>query len=116
MKKEYLFVYGSLKKEYNNYYAKFLRKNSLFLKEGYITGKIFQISWYVGLKKSIFKKDKVFGEIYLIKNPKKVFKILDRYEEASKYNIKGYEYKRAKSIVYLNRKKIKAWVYFYKNS
>jgi len=116
MKNEYLFVYGTLQSDLNNFYAKFLRKNALVIGKGYIKGKKYQASCYLGVKKSIYKKDRVWGEIYKLKKPKKVFKLLDKYEDASKYNMKNYEYRREKYTIYLKNKYIKAWVYFHKNS
>ncbi|WP_281950873.1 gamma-glutamylcyclotransferase family protein [Nitrosophilus kaiyonis] len=116
MRYEYLFVYGTLMSKFNNRYSKFLRKYSKFIGPGYIKGEIFQISWYPGVKKSLYFKNRVKGELYLIKNPKKVFKILDKYEDASKFNLKNYEYKREKYCVNINRKIVNSWVYFYKNS
>ncbi|WP_187648479.1 gamma-glutamylcyclotransferase family protein [Nitrosophilus labii] len=114
MKNEYLFVYGTLQREFNNPFAKFLRKNTVYLGIGYIRGKKYQISWYPGVKKSFFKKDKVYGELYRVENPKRLFKVLDRYEDATIYNIGKYEYIRKKWPVIINNKLYKAWVYFYK--
>ncbi|WP_200762135.1 gamma-glutamylcyclotransferase family protein [Nitrosophilus alvini] len=113
-KSEYIFVYGTLKSEYKNYYAKKLRSFAKFVTKGSIKGKIVQISWYPGLLPSVYQKDKVVGEIYKIEKAKKLLKLLDKYEEASKYNIRKYEYRRVKArVLGFNGKVYSSWVYFY---
>ncbi|NPA81506.1 MAG: gamma-glutamylcyclotransferase [Epsilonproteobacteria bacterium] len=112
MRKEYLFVYGTLKRDFNHPMHKILEKYALFAGEGFVYGKLYKISWYPGLKLSLHKKDKVYGEVYLLKNPKKVFEILDRYEECSKrFSVK--EYKRVKIYISTPRIKLKGWIYKY---
>ncbi len=112
MRKEYLFVYGTLKRDFNHPMHKILEKYALFAGEGFVYGKLYKISWYPGLKLSLHKKDKVYGEVYLLKNPKKVFEILDRYEECVSVNRFG-EYKRIKTLSYVENRKVKVWVYEY---
>ena len=102
-----IFVYGSLKK---NRKLHFYLKNAKFLGKAITCDKypmiISKSGWYPYLihKKGIGYKIK--GEVYKI-DPK-TLKILDRVEEAPFY------YFRKKIPICLNRKTIKAWVYFVK--
>lgn len=112
---EFLFVYGTLQRGFNNPFAKFLRKSSIFIGKGYIRGKKYQIKWHPGVKRSLYKKDRVYGEIYKIFNSKALFRVLDRYEEATKYNFKNFEFIRRKSPVIKNGKIYISWVYFYQS-
>jgi len=102
-----VFVYGSLKK--NKKLHHYL-KTAKFLGDGVTCDKypmiISKSGWYPYLieKKGIGYKIK--GEVYKI-SPK-LLKILDKVEEAPFY------YYRKQISICLNRKTIKAWVYFVK--
>lgn len=114
MNKEYLFVYGTLRKDCVNSMNHIFSQYATFLSYGFIYGKIYDINGYPGLiiSKDIGKKEKVFGEIYKLINPEISFKILDDFEECSDRYPEPHEYIRVKSYVYLNNhKKLKAWVY-----
>ena len=101
-----VFVYGSLKKDKKLHHY---LKTAKFLGNGISCNKypmvVSKNGWYPYL---IEKKEghKIKGEVYKI-SPK-LLKILDRVEEAPFY------YYRRKIPICLNRKTIKAWVYFVK--
>jgi len=102
-----IFVYGSLKKNKKLHYY---LKTAKFLGDGVTCYKypmiISKSGWYPYLIEKKGTGYKIKGEIYKI-SPK-LFKILDRVEEAPFY------YYRKKIPICLNRKTIKAWVYFVK--
>jgi len=112
-KKSYLFVYGSLKREFNHPLHKVLQKYASFIADGFVYGDLYEISWYPGIKLSKLKKSKVFGELYLLKNPKKVLPVLDEYEGCSLKFKKPWEYRRVKTEVFTKKGKFKAWIYEY---
>ncbi len=90
-----------------------LKSNASFFSEGFVYGKLYKIDWYPGVKLSKRDKTKVFGEVYLLKNSKKVLDILDDYEECSNKFKKPHEYKRVKTDVYTKTGKVRAWIYEY---
>jgi hypothetical protein len=44
MDSDYLFVYGTLLKDFDGYMSKFLEKKSDFIGTGYFNGKLFEVS------------------------------------------------------------------------
>ncbi len=115
MKTDYIFVYGTLRRNVKNSNYKLIAKYTQFIGFGFVYGKLYNISWYPGAVLEKRGKNRVYGEIYRIKNPfyKKLLKILDNYEECSPKFPKPHEYKRVKADAFLNRRKIKVWVYEY---
>jgi gamma-glutamylcyclotransferase (GGCT)/AIG2-like uncharacterized protein YtfP len=117
MESNYLFVYGTLLKDFESYMSKFLEKNSEFIGTGYFNGKLFEISWYPGAVLSSVPTDKVFGHIFKILNKEKTIQILDEYEGIVDTAEHLNEYKRELIEAYLDSNEtIKTWVYAYNNS
>lgn len=114
MQSDYLFVYGTLLKDFESYMSKFLEKNSEFIGTGYFNGKLFEISWYPGAVLSSVPTDKVFGHIFKILNKEKTFQILDNYEGMRDTSEHPNEYKRELIDSYFDSNEpIKTWVYVY---
>lgn len=108
----FLFVYGTLLKDFGSDMAIFLEQNAQFVAKGFFYGKLFHVSWYPGAILSENTNDKVHGHVYKIINPEKTFKILDAYEgiEASQQS----EYIRTTLEVHLeNNSPLKTWAYLY---
>ncbi|MFG6687346.1 gamma-glutamylcyclotransferase [Mariniflexile sp. HNIBRBA6329] len=117
MEPEYLFVYGTLLKDFESDMSKFLERNSEFVGAGYFIGKLFEISWYPGAVLSNDPDDKVYGHIFKIQNPQKTFQVLDDYEGIGDTGEYANEYTRTLIDAYSNENKsIKIWVYIYNNS
>lgn len=117
MQSEYLFVYGTLLKDFESYMSKFLEKHSEFIGTGYFDGKLYEISWYPGAVLSTVSTEKVYGHIFKILNNKKTFQVLDDYEGIGQTTKHPNEYKRVLIDAYLDSKEtIKTWVYIYNNS
>jgi len=114
MKSEYLFVYGTLLKDFDSYMSKFLDRNSEFIGRGYFNGKLFEISWYPGAVLSEDVSEKVYGHVIRILDKSKTFKILDDYEGIGDSIEHPNEYKRVLIEAYLDSKEtINSWVYIY---
>ncbi|MFC2137920.1 gamma-glutamylcyclotransferase [Bacteroidota bacterium] len=75
----YLFVYGTLKKTFSNPFLNKLRECINFYNNGWVYGDLYKIDNYPGLKLNN-NGNKVYGEIYFLKNVKKAIKIIDEYE------------------------------------
>ena len=117
MQSEYLFVYGTLLKDFESYMSKFLDKNSEFIGTGYFNGKLYEISWYPGAVLSNIPTEKVYGHLFKILNKEKTFKILDDYEGIVDTAEHSNEYIRVLIDAYLDSNKaIKTWVYIYNRS
>ncbi len=117
MKSNYLFVYGTLLKGFDSYMSKFLDKNSDFIGEGFIHGKLFEISWYPGAVLSKESSERVYGHIFKIYEYDKTFKILDDYEGVGDTTAQyPNEYRRELIDAYLiDGTMIRTWVYVYNN-
>lgn len=118
MKSDYLFVYGTLLKGFDSYMSKFLDKNADFIGEGYINGKLFEVSWYPGAVLSKNPAEKVYGHIFKIHELKKTFKILDDYEGVGDSSAEySNEYKRELIETFLKDGQVLlTWVYTYNNA
>ena len=99
--KEYLFVYGTLKKGEKSH---FFLKNAQFLGRARLSGfNLYNLGEYPGIKRG---SGVVIGEVYAL--DKELLKIIDEYEE------EGKEYKRTCVEVEMeNGRNLKVWIYEY---
>lgn len=112
MKKDYLFVYGTLMQGQHPMH-KLLREHSEFIGYGWITAQLYQIRNYPGVIVSDQPEDKVFGELYLLTD-KAVLSQLDDYEECSAAFPEPHEYRREQISVHISTAvSYPAWVYLY---
>jgi gamma-glutamylcyclotransferase (GGCT)/AIG2-like uncharacterized protein YtfP len=79
-----LFVYGTLRRGFDNEHARLLREAAEFAGEAEVRGRIYRIGAYPGF---VFEADGaedglVRGELYRLRDPEKAFAILDEYEGA----------------------------------
>lgn len=103
--KDYLFVYGTLRDGYDLKLKNRLSKELEYVGKAKIEASMYDLGKYPGAVKEE-KKSEVIGDVFLISNPERVFKILDKYE--------GDEFKREKDIVHFRSgKSLDAWVYWY---
>jgi gamma-glutamylcyclotransferase (GGCT)/AIG2-like uncharacterized protein YtfP len=91
-----IFVYGTLRSEFNNRFARMLRKDATLVGRATVPGSIHRVSEYPGFRPE--PAGVVHGELYRLSQPAVTLKALDDYE--------GSEYER----VIVNA----AWVYQYK--
>lgn len=117
MKSDYLFVYGTLLKDFDSYMSKFLNRNADFIGEAFIQGKLYEISWYPGVTLSKIPSEKVYGHLFKIYEFDKTFKILDDYEGIGETSSEhANEYRREIIEAFMNNGSIiKTWVYVYNN-
>lgn len=110
-----IFVYGTLMKAFKNEMSIFLNQNASFIGTGEFQGKLYNIGSYPAAVASTEKQDSILGEIYIIKDYKKIITILDEYEGISTLNEKPHEYIRKKVNVKLidENRTITAWTYLF---
>ena len=109
-----LFVYGTLLKDLNNGMSRFLQSNSEFLGNAYINGRLYDLGWYPGVVLSNDPSEKVYGQLFKLKNTETVFKVLDDYEGIGGDNPKPYEYSRERAQAFLeDGTQMGTWFYEY---
>jgi gamma-glutamylcyclotransferase (GGCT)/AIG2-like uncharacterized protein YtfP len=91
-----LFVYGTLRSEFDNRYARLLRSHADFVGRATMPGSIYRVRHYPAFRPT--PTGKVQGEMYRLNDPEPTLEALDEYEDA--------EFER----VVLNG----AWIYLYK--
>lgn len=77
-------MYGTLRSEFDNRYAALLRANSELVGRAVVPGSIFKVAHYPGYRPE--PRGEVHGEVYRLRDPDAMFRILDDYE--------GPEYER----------------------
>jgi len=111
----YIFVYGTLRRGFLASKEYMSSSYVEFVEEGFVNGKLFEVSGYPGLILTN-TKEVVYGEVYRVDSSyiDKLLEKLDEYEGCSRDFREPYEYKRVKTKVTLqNSKVIEAWVYIY---
>ncbi len=111
---DYLFVYGTLRKEKGNALHRIIAEHSVYCGGAVMQGKLFEIGGYPGAVESDNPNDKVLGELYRLLDSDTVLRQLDEYEECSDHFVLPHEYLRKKINVEVSGgKHILAWVYIY---
>ncbi len=91
-----LFVYGTLRSEFDNPYAKLLRAHAERVGPATVAGSIFRIAHYPGYRPE--PAGVVQGELYRLADPAATLQVLDEYE--------GAEYERVPLEI--------GWIYQYR--
>ncbi|MDZ7721140.1 MAG: gamma-glutamylcyclotransferase family protein [Balneolaceae bacterium] len=114
MSAEYLFVYGSLRRDFSSPASDVLDNHAEYIGEATFQGKLYKIDWYPGVVSSDDPDDIVVGEVYKMNDKERVLSKLDRYEGCSPVDPEPHAFTRTKTQVKLkNGDKIKAWIYLY---
>ena len=111
-----MFAYGTLRKGVAIPLKKKIGEDMEWVGLSQIPGKMYDIGKYPGALPANADEKRSFikGEVIKIRNPRKVFKILDEYEGFDPRHVDKSEYYREKKTVQLDDgTKIDAWVYWY---
>lgn len=110
---EYLFVYGTLMKQYReNPFLETLTNYATFLSTAFTTGKLFLVDFYPGMVESD-TFEFVYGEKYKIHDAKALFEILDAYEDYDPFDVERSLFVRKKVLIYENVKSPAVWAWTY---
>jgi gamma-glutamylcyclotransferase (GGCT)/AIG2-like uncharacterized protein YtfP len=110
----YLFVYGTLKKEFNNPYARIVRKHARLVSTGRINAVLYRVSTYPAAVLSRDPTAWVEGEVYLIDDYDTLLRLLDEYEGYDAGNPAGSLFVRAAVPVDVdNAASQLCWVYLF---
>ncbi len=105
--KEYLFVYGTLRKAFNHPLYHFLSRHAELVGIGTFRGKLYDLGPYPAAVPSEKPSDKVIGEVYELRGTKRLFGLLDEYE--------GPRFWRRKAPIMLwGGRKVISWLYLYR--
>jgi len=97
---EYLFVYGTLLSDASSEIKNIFSKYTIKVSDGSYQGKMYLVEHpdnslvYPAAIPSEKESDRISGEIVKVLHPKKIFQILDDYEECTPDYPEPHEYKR----------------------
>jgi gamma-glutamylcyclotransferase (GGCT)/AIG2-like uncharacterized protein YtfP len=112
MTEDYLFVYGTLRKDTARH--DLLHRYCEFIALGRLQGNLYQVSHYPGVILSDDSRQQVIGEVYRINNKELLLAQLDDYEECSASFCEPHEYVRSRqNIILADGGQLNAWVYLY---
>jgi gamma-glutamylcyclotransferase (GGCT)/AIG2-like uncharacterized protein YtfP len=111
--KEYLFTYGTLRKNYDLKLKDKVKEYLQYIGQGKIGAALYDLGRYPGAIKS-GKGLEVIGDLFLLNDPGKVLRILDKYEGITADSRATAEFVRKKTKVKLRSgKDVSAWIYWY---
>jgi pyruvate carboxylase len=110
---EYLFVYGTLRRDCGNDLHRLLARNSDYIGMATYQGRMYQVAEYPGIIASEDSKDQVVGELYLLSNTIKLLSVLDEYEEFDADKPDKSLFVRTKVQVQLNGQEVESYAYLY---
>jgi gamma-glutamylcyclotransferase (GGCT)/AIG2-like uncharacterized protein YtfP len=114
---EFIFVYGTLRRETATNMNDVLIRYSDYFSAGYLQGKLYEVNGYPAAIESNNPQDKVYGEIYKIRNSCLLLPELDTYEECTQQFPEPHEYIRKKlTITLFDGSYISAWVYIFNHN
>jgi gamma-glutamylcyclotransferase (GGCT)/AIG2-like uncharacterized protein YtfP len=113
----YLFVYGTLRRPFQNRFAQLLSQNATFLGHARMRGRLYRIHTYPGLKLSPDSDEWVIGEVYHLNDPASLLAILDGYEGCGPEDKAPHEFTRVLAHATLaSGPDVDAWVYQYNHA
>jgi gamma-glutamylcyclotransferase (GGCT)/AIG2-like uncharacterized protein YtfP len=103
---DYLFVYGTLRNDYDLKLKNKVSREMEYVGKAKVEASLYDLGRYPGAKKERKNNNEVIGDVFLINDSERIFKILDKYE--------GKAFSRKKDRVRLRSgKSLDAWVYWY---
>ena len=110
--KNYLFVYGTLRKDYDLKLKDRVSADLQYVGQGKVGASMYDIGRYPGAVRSS-AGDEVIGDVFLVTAPERVLGILDKYEGIHPDG-RPSEFVRKRNRVRLRSGKlVTAWVYWY---
>lgn len=114
MKKEYLFVYGTLRSSAFTGTSAMLSRHARLVGPAYLRARMYKVSGYPGAVLSDDESDQVRGEIFEVLNPGALFHALDEYEECSDSYPEPREYVReCVTVRTASESCVIVWTYLY---
>ena len=117
MTSEDLFVYGTLRSGATHRMSRLLAGRARFVDQAIWQGKLYLVRDYPGAVPSDDPLDIVHGEVYRLREPRRLLAELDRYEGCSAAFPAAAEYERRRDSVRLaggGRRKV--WIYIFRHA
>jgi gamma-glutamylcyclotransferase (GGCT)/AIG2-like uncharacterized protein YtfP len=102
----YLFVYGTLKSNFSNRYARQLRREAKFIGPARMRGRLYRIRRYPGMRPPRDSADLVTGELYRLRQPARTLAVLDAWEANYRRELRRARLDSGRAF--------QAWVYVYR--
>lgn len=112
-KPQYLFVYGTLMREFDNPFSSILRAGSEFAGEGSFLGKLYRVDWFPGAVYLPEEKSCVWGEIYQVFDFEKLILELDKYEAVLDDEAASLYLRRQVPVQLADGQQLVCWTYLY---
>lgn len=109
---EYLFVYGTLRRDSVHPMAGYLRANAKHMGSASIMGSLYRISWYPAFVPD--GKSRVMGDVFLLSNSSEALGLLDQYEGIDRQDSGESEYiRRQMDVTCADGSVLPAWIYIF---
>jgi gamma-glutamylcyclotransferase (GGCT)/AIG2-like uncharacterized protein YtfP len=110
---DYLFVYGTLRKNYDLKLKDQVKDKLQYVGQAKIGAVLYDLGRYPGAVKSKGEQE-VVGDVFLLNDPARVLRILDKYEGIPEKAASTAEFVRKKGRVRLRSgRQVMAWIYWY---
>ncbi len=117
MTPEYLFVYGTLRKDSNTAIHQLLAQYADCIGTASYQGRLYQVAHYPGAVPSEKPDHQTKGEVYALLEPGQILPKLDEYEECGPDFAEPTEYiRKKKEVVLSSGQTLMAWIYIYNRS
>jgi gamma-glutamylcyclotransferase (GGCT)/AIG2-like uncharacterized protein YtfP len=111
---DHLFVYGTLLSGAGHSMHRVLARGAELVGEGFFNGRLYRVGPYPGAIPSSEPHDRVFGEVYRLREAADLLFKLDEYEGCRPTAVAPAEYVRTTARIALtNETIVHAWIYVY---
>jgi gamma-glutamylcyclotransferase (GGCT)/AIG2-like uncharacterized protein YtfP len=108
-----LFVYGTLRAFVDMPMARLLRAGSRHVGVARVRGRLYDLGRYPGLKPARRTGDWVIGDLYELRAPRALLRMLDRYEAGAR-GLERPRFVRVRAPAKIGRRMGSAWLYTYR--
>lgn len=110
---QYLFAYGTLRKDYDLPVKTRIGNELQYIGKAKLGACLYDLGHYPGAVKT-GRGEEVIGDVFLLRDPEKVLRVLDKYEGIDDRRPGDGEFVRKKSrVTCRSGKNLTAWVYWY---
>lgn len=111
---DFLFVYGTLRKDGRVPMAKRLHRSAQYIGQGTLRGRLYDLGSYPGFRPSQDPDDSVTGDIFKITQPSNLLSLLDAYEGCAPNSPRPFQYRRQSlQVAMANGTDLFCWVYVF---
>ncbi len=112
----YLFVYGTLRRSFENPFSKQLQSSSTYIAEGTFPGSLYLVTWFPAAVYSPDSSLPVYGEIYRMNEPGRLLPALDEYEDVHADPEQSLYIRKMIPVLTPDKRIFNCWTYLYNRS